>query len=67
MFRDELQQFHERVKQSLEQPRNPPRGRRREKLSRRGVHVEEEEFEGDGFEDVIDHDYVVSDKSMAKT
>ena len=37
MFRDELEQLHERVEQSLEQPRNPPTRRRREKLLRRGV------------------------------
>ena len=59
MFRAELEQFHERVEQSLEQ-RNPPTGHRRERLPRRGVWVEEEEYEGDGFEDEIDHDYVVS-------
>ena len=66
MFIDELQQFHERVEQSLEQPRNPPGGRRREKLPRRGVRVEEEEYEGDGLKDVIDHNSVVSDKSMGE-
>ena len=35
MFRAELEQFHERVEQSLEQPQNPPTGRRREGLPRR--------------------------------
>ena len=29
MFRAELEQFHERVEQSLEQPRNPSIGHRR--------------------------------------
>ena len=32
MFRAELEQFHERVDQNLEQPRHPPTGRRRERL-----------------------------------
>ena len=62
MFRVELEQFHERVEQSFEHPRNPPTERRRERLQRKGVRVEEEEYEGDGFEDEIDHDSVVSDK-----
>ena len=60
MLRAELEQFHERVEQSFEHPRNPPIGHRRERLPRRGVQVEEEECEGDGFEDEIDHDLVVS-------
>ena len=62
MFRAKLEQFHEKIEQSLEQPRNPLIGRRREKLRRRGVWVEEEEYERDGFEDGIDHDLVVSDR-----
>ena len=33
-----------------------------ERLPRRGVLVEEEEYEGVGFEDEIDHDSVVSDR-----
>ena len=37
MFRAKLEQFHEKIEQSLEQPRNPLIGRRREKLQRRGV------------------------------
>ena len=61
-FRDELEQFHERVEQSLEQPRNPLAGRRREKLSRRGVRLEEEEYEGDGFKVEIDRDSVVNSR-----
>ena len=36
---------------------------KREKLPRRGVQVEEEEYEGDGFEDENNHDSVVSDRS----
>ena len=60
MFRAELEQFHERVEQSLEQPRNPPIGRKRENLPRKGVWLEEEEYEGDGFEDEIDCDSIVS-------
>ena len=56
MFRAELKQFHQRVEQSFEHPQNPPIGRRRERLPRRGVRVEEEGYEGDGFEDEIDHD-----------
>ena len=60
MFRTELEQFHERVEQSLEQPRNPPTRLRRDKVPRRRVRLEEEEYEGDGFEDEIDHDSVVS-------
>ena len=62
MFRAELEQFHERVEQSFEHPRNPPIRRRRERQPRRGVQIEEEGYEGDGFEDEIDHDSVVSDK-----
>ena len=31
-------------------------------MPRRGVRVEEEEYEGDGFEDKIDHDSIVSEK-----
>ena len=61
MLKAELEQFHERVEQSLEQPRNPSVGHRRKKLPRRGVWLEEE-YEGDGFEDEIDHDLVVSDR-----
>ena len=61
MFRAELEQFHERVEQSFEHPQNPPAGHRMERLSRRGVQVEEKEYEGDGFEDENDHDSVVSD------
>ena len=60
MSRVELEQFHERVEQSLEYPQNPPTWRKRERLPRRGVQVEEEEYERDGFEDEIDHDSVVS-------
>ena len=62
MFRVDLEQFHERIDQSLEQPRNPPTGFRRERLPRRGVRVEEEEYKGVGFEDKIDHDSIVSDR-----
>ena len=40
MFQAELEQFHERVEQSFEHPRNPPTGRRRERLPRRGARVE---------------------------
>ena len=61
MFRAKLEQFHERVEQSFEHPQNPSMVRRRERLPRRGVWVEKEEYEGDGFEDKIDHDSVVSD------
>ena len=61
MFSAELEQFHERAKQSLEQPRNPPTEHRREKIPRKWVRVkEEEEYEEDGFEDEIDCDSVVS-------
>ena len=62
MFRAELEQFHERVEQSLEQPQNPPTGRRRERLPRRGVWVEEKEYDGNGFEDEKDHDSIVGDR-----
>ena len=62
MFRAELEQVHEMVEQNFEHPQNPPTWRRRERLPRRGVRVEEEEYEGDGFEDEIDHDSVVSDR-----
>ena len=62
MFRAELEQFHERVEQSFEQPRNPPIGHRRERFLRRGMQMEEEEYEGEGFKDEIDHDSIVSDR-----
>ena len=62
MFRAELEQFHESVEQSFEYPQNPPIGRRRERLPRRGVQMEEEGYEGDGFEDEKGHDSVVSDR-----
>ena len=67
MFMVELEQFHERVEQSFEHLGNPPTGRRREGLPRRGVWVEkEEENEGDGFEDEIAHDSVVSDRRYGR-
>ena len=62
IFRAELEQFHKRVEQSFEHPRNPPTGRRRERLPRRGVRVGEEEYDGGGFEGEIDHDSVVGDR-----
>ena len=62
IFRSELEQFHERVEQIFEHPRNPLTGRRRERLPRRGVRVEEEEYEERGFEGEIDHDSVVGDR-----
>ena len=62
MFRAELEQFHERVEQSFEHPRNPPTVRRRERLPRRGVWVEEKEYDGNGFEDEKDHDSIVGDR-----
>ena len=64
IFKAELKQFHERVEQSFEQPRNPPTGRRRESLPRRGVHVEEDEYDGNDFEfeDENDHDSAVSNR-----
>ena len=49
MFRAELEQFHERVEQSFEHPRNPPTARRRERLPRRGARVDEEEYDGGDF------------------
>ena len=57
-----MEQLHERVEQSFDHPRNLPTWRRRERLPRRRVRVEEEEYEGDGFEDEIDHDSVVIDR-----
>ena len=51
-----------RVEQSFEHPLNPPARRRRERLPRRRVWVEEEEYERDGFEGEIDHDSVVCDR-----
>ena len=66
MFRAELEQFHERVEQSFEHPRNPPTGRIRERLQRRGVRVEEEEYDGGAFEGEIDHDSVVGDRRYEK-
>ena len=41
MFRAELEQFHQRVEQSFEHPRNPPTARRRERLPRREARVDE--------------------------
>ena len=46
MFGAELEQFHERVKQSFEHPLNPPAEHRREMLPRRRVRVEEQGYEG---------------------
>ena len=60
MFRAELEQFHERVEQSFEHPRNPPTGRRRERLPRRGARVDEEEYDGGDFEDENGYDSGVS-------
>ena len=62
MFRVELEQFHERVEQSFEHPRNPPTRLRRERLPRKGARVEEEEYDGGDFEDENDHDSVVNDR-----
>ena len=62
MVKAELEKFPEKVEQSSQHPQNPPIRGRRERLPRRGVRVEEERYEGDGFEDEIDHDSVVSDK-----
>ena len=62
IFKAELEQFHERVEQSFEQPRNPPTRRRRERLPRRGVRVEEDEYVGNGFKDENDHDSAVGDR-----
>ena len=62
MFRVELEQFHERVEQSFEHPRNPPTGRRRERLPRRGARVDEEEYDGGDFEDVNGYDSGVSNR-----
>ena len=62
IFRAELGQFYERVEQSFEHPRIPSIGRRRERLPRRGVRVEEEEYDGGGFEGEIDHDSIVGDR-----
>ena len=59
IIKAELEQFHERVEQSFEQPLNPPTRRRRERLPRRGVRVEED---GNGFEDENDHDSAIGDR-----
>ena len=60
MFRVELEQFHEMVEQSFEHPRNPPIGRRKERLLRRWARVEEEEYDGGDLEDENGYDSVVS-------
>ena len=62
IFKVELEQFHERVEQSFEHPRNPPTGRRRERLPRRGVRVDEEEYDGGDFEDENGYDSGVSNR-----
>ena len=62
MFRDELEQFHERVEQSFEHPRNPPTARRKERLPRRGARVDEEEYDGGDFEDENGSDFGVSNR-----
>ena len=41
-------------------PRNPPTGRRRERLPRRGARVDEEEYDGGDFEDENGYDSGVS-------
>ena len=62
MFKAELEQFHERVEESFEHPRSPPTRHRRERLPRRGVGVEEEEYGRGDFKDENDHDSVVTDR-----
>ena len=62
MFRAELEQFHERVEQSFEHPRNPPTARRRERLPRRGERVDEEEYDGGDFENENVYDSGVSNR-----
>ena len=62
MFRAKLEQFHERVEQSFEHPRNPPTMRRRERLPRRGARVDEEEYDGGDFEDENVYDSGVSNR-----
>ena len=62
MFRAELEQFHERVEQSFEHPRNPPTAPRRERLPRRGARVDEEEYDGGDFEDENGYDSGVSNR-----
>ena len=66
IFKAELEQFHERMEQRFEQPRNPPTGCRRERLPRRGVCVEEDEYDGNGFEDENDHDSDVGDRRYGR-
>ena len=61
IFMAELEQFHERVEQSFEHSRNPPTGVEG-RLPRRGVLVEEEDYDRGGFEGEIDHDSVVGDR-----
>ena len=56
MFGAELEQFHERVEQSFEHPRNPPTAGRRERLPRRGARVDEEEYNIGDFEDENGYD-----------
>ena len=58
IFKAELDQFHERVEQSFEQPLNPPTRH----IPRRGVRVEEDEYDGNGFEDENNHDSAVGDR-----
>ena len=62
MFRAELEQFHERVEQSFEHPRNPPTRCRRERLPRRGAWVDKEEYDGGDFEDENGYDSSVSNR-----
>ena len=66
MFRAELEQFHERVEQSFEHPRNPPTVRRRERLPRRGARVDEEEYDGGNFEDENVYDSGVSNRRYGR-
>ena len=62
MFRAELEQFHERVEQSFEHSQNPPTGRRRERLPRRGARVDEEEYDGGDFKDENGYDSGVGNR-----
>ena len=62
MFRAELEQFHERVEQRFEHPRNPPTARRRERHPRKGVRVDEEEYDGGDFEVENGYDSGVSNR-----
>ena len=51
MFRKGMVELNEKVEKSLEQSRSAPQAQRSERLPKRGVWIEEEDYEGMGYEE----------------